>query len=127
LANLFKLGPVPNNELLNYYQKADILLMAYNAAKFSHQITNAHKILEYLASGKVIVSNFVFDYRDKVDLLNMADMDSDINSVFEKVLLNVSSLNGKQMTARRIEFAMKNTYSKRIEEIEDLILHHHST
>lgn len=119
--NSFFLGAVPHLDLLSYLRKADVLLMFYNVARFPKQLTNAHKILDYMRSGKVIVSNFVKDYEGNSHLLTMASNRLEIPLIFSKVISNLEFYNSYEIMAKRIAFASRNTYADRISEIENLI------
>jgi len=119
--NTFFLGFIRHEQLLSYLKRADILLLVYDVDKYPDQLTNAHKILEYLACGKVIVSSFIKDYADKDFLLEMAKMKQDLPKLFEKVIANISSFNNEANKKVRMDYAKVNTYSTRLIEIEELV------
>lgn len=120
-SNTFFLGKIERELLIKYLEKADVLLMLYEVEKFPDQLTNAHKLLEYLSAGKVTVSSFVKDYSDKSDLLRMTASNDDIPSVFSEVVSNLSFYNSSESIQVRKLFAARNTYSHRLQEIEQLI------
>ena len=119
--NTFFLGIIERKLLMNYLEKADVLLMLYDVEKFPDQLTNAHKLLEYLSAGKVTVSNFVRDYKDKSHLLRMALSNADILAVFSEVISDLSFYNNAENIKVRKSFAARNTYAHRLQEIEQLI------
>jgi hypothetical protein len=95
--------------------------MSYDVQKFPEQITNAHKVLEYLSSGKVIVSNWMSDYADKSNLLKMADSETDFRRFFTEVISKLEWFNNAENMNVRKKFASSNTYSNRVQEINELI------
>jgi hypothetical protein len=115
--NVFPIGRIENHLLLNYLEKADILLLLYDWKRFPDQLTNAHKVLEYLYAGKVIVSSFISDYEDRRNLLEMEDDRRTVLQVFEHVIQNLDMLNGDHRVRERTSFAIRNTYKDRVEEI----------
>jgi hypothetical protein len=119
--NIFLQGKVPRDVLMNYLKKADILLLIYDWINNQDQWTNSHKILEYLYSGKVIVSNYLSDYEDKKHLLQMAKDPSSIVALFSNTLKNLDELNSAKNQQLRHQFAAGNTYDKRLDEIEMFI------
>lgn len=124
--NTFFLGIIERELLMNYLEKADVLLMLYDVEKFPDQLTNAHKMLEYLSAGKVTVSSFIKDYRDKSNLLRMTSSNADIQAFFSEVISNLSFYNNEENIKVRKAFAAQNTYAHRLQEIEELIKHNYS-
>jgi hypothetical protein len=121
--NTFFLGVVEHQHLMNYLKKADILLLVYDVDKYPEQLTNAHKILEYLVCGNVIVSTFIQDYAKTTNLLEMTKEKSEFPLLFGKVISNLSSYNSEENKICRIQYARGNTYQKRMHEIEQLVDH----
>jgi hypothetical protein len=108
-------------ELAVDLEKCDLLLLALNISMM-YDGSNSHKIMEYLSTGKTIVSHFVSTYVDMglIEMSNDAQTHNLIN-VFESSLLRISILNSKYNQLNRIEFALNNSYIKQIERIESLI------
>lgn len=119
--NMYLQGKVPNNVLMNYLRKSDILLMAYDWKNNRDQATNSHKILEYLYSGKVIVSNYFSDYENKRHLIQMADDHTTIADLFERTLRSLDEMNSAEHQRQRHQFAAQQTYRQRLQEIEALV------
>lgn len=119
-SNTYFLGIIKNEELISYLKKADALLLVYDSAKHPHQLTNAHKILEYLFSGKAIVSSFVKDYEDS-RLLEMAKSNEELIEVFQRVILNLPQYNDDEKMKKRIAFSENQTYLVRLNEIDKLV------
>ena len=118
--NTFYHGMVPSEVLHNYLNAADVLLLPYRVNEFPQELTNSHKVLEYLFSGKIVLSSFLSDYADKESLLMMVK-ESDFNEAFRKIVSNLSFYNSKENQNVRREFAERNSYSERLIQIEKLI------
>lgn len=101
----------------------DVFLLLINPIEDYNKGSNSHKILEYLSTGKLIVSNYVSSYENR-NLLAMVD---DINSndqiprLFKKVINNLDYYNSPELQFKRKQFALNNTYKKQIERIESFI------
>lgn len=89
--------------------------------------SNSHKILEYLSTGKPVVSHYMSTYRnsDIIDMLASKDNDGYL-SLFSQVLNRVKAGETVDLRKHRIQFAMENTYQLHIAEIEKLIQSHFS-
>jgi hypothetical protein len=120
-SNVFMHGVLSGAEIANFLAKNDILLLPLKNNK-NFDGSNSHKIIEYLSTGNVIVSQFVSTY-SKLNLLEMAASDKweEIASVFEKVYSNISLYNSQEKMRSRIDFALSNTYSNHILQIENHI------
>lgn len=119
--NTHRAGRVATEKLAEYLVSADVLLMTYNSEKFPEQLTNSHKILEYLQAGKAIVSTFISDYVNHEELLYMARANEDLPELFSRVISNLSFYNDPQKISQRRQYAQQNTYAHRLREIESII------
>lgn len=124
LPNVSLLGPKPSNELPAYLKKFDLLLMCYSGDRNVAQMANPHKILEYLSSGKVALTHYIDEYKEKTDLFMMCQNNETIPEAFKFVLNNLSELNNEESMQRRFKFAADNTYTKQLERIEQLLEKH---
>ncbi|WP_143773879.1 glycosyltransferase family protein [Niastella vici] len=84
--------------------------------------SNSHKILEYLSTGKPVVSHYMSTYRDNniIDMLDSKD-NSEYLSLFSQILKRVRSGELTDLQRDRILFAMENSYRSHIAGIEKLI------
>ncbi|MBL4708839.1 MAG: hypothetical protein JKY48_10425 [Flavobacteriales bacterium] len=118
--NVVLTGVLNKQELSKKMQEMDLFLIAYVKEGDSCRGTNYHKVMEYLATGKVIVSNFVSAYENQ-DLLEMIDRDDneeEIISLFNRVVNNLDKYNASEEMDKRIAFAKDNLYSKQLDRIE---------
>jgi glycosyltransferase involved in cell wall biosynthesis len=122
LSNVKMHGPVTFSELANGLKNMDAFLIAYDVRKDQSRGTNYHKVMEYLAMGKVIISNRIETYRDK-DLLVMADSDDnmDLPVLFAKVVREIDHFNSHELVEKRKKFAFEHTYSRQLNLIGSLI------
>src|SRR5205085_439293 len=85
--------------------------------------SNCHKIIEYLSTGKVSISNRIITYENTEGLLEMPDefTNENLPGLFKKVITNIAEYNSPERQLRRIKFALENTYQKHVETISRFI------
>tara|TARA_Y100000310_G_scaffold96038_1_gene93805 strand:+ start:1806 stop:2921 length:1116 start_codon:yes stop_codon:yes gene_type:complete len=119
--NISLIGPRPSALLPSYLQQFDLFLSCYNTNVNPVHMSNSHKILEYLSTGKVVVSHWIDEYKDKRDLLEMVDNNTVLPARLKKVIQNINFYNSKEKSKERINFASNNTYANQIIRIQHLI------
>jgi len=79
--------------------------------------------MEYLSTGKVVISHHIETYRHRPGLLEMVDeyTNQNLPGLFVKVLNNLTFYNSPDFQRRRIEFALQNTYARQLERIQTII------
>ena len=121
LKNVICLGEIISKKipaLLSYF---DILLLIYKDREFNKQLANPHKVLEYLGSGKVIVSSWIEEYKSQKGLIEMSRLNADLLNNFKNVIDNLAFLNSEKNKEARKRIALTNTYSQKIEQINKLL------
>lgn len=120
--NTFFVGRVKSDDLLCYYRASDILLVAYKERYHADQ-ANPHKVMEYMASGRILVSTYTDELRSMRDeqLICMSGTNAELPLLFSLALKNLLEWNGYDKAERRKKWAMNNTYDKQIERIEFII------
>jgi hypothetical protein len=108
---------VESSVIKNYLAESDVLLVCYKANEYREQLASPHKMMEYFASGKVIVATYTDEYKDKRHLLAMADSIDEYVAKFDEVVKNLSIYNSSERQVERIEFAREHTYCRQIEKI----------
>lgn len=85
----------------------------------TYDADNSHKILEYLATGKVVVTSFLSVYIDSPHLI-MPDSFSNetLPDLLKKTLAQLAYANARPEQLKRIQFALSCTYDKQLEKIE---------
>jgi hypothetical protein len=117
--NFYLIGPKPSKDLPNYIKQFDIFLICYDSDKFRDELANPHKMMEYLSTGKIIVSHYIDEYKDNSDLLLMANSKNELPKLFTKAVNRNDYFNSEIMKKRRRDYAKKFTYAKLLNEIEN--------
>ena len=120
-SNVLFWGQVPSNKILSCIANMDVMILVYLSKKYPIQLSNSHKILEYMAVGKVTVSTWIEEYRDKRDLLEMVEDSDSFQSKFDEVISNLTFHNSTEKQKMRINWAMANTYHQQVHRIENII------
>lgn len=125
LSNAHFVGKLESKVLQKWYHSADILLISYQEQNHIDQ-ANPHKMMEYLSSGKVIVGTKTLEYQKlaKQGIIAMADKNEELPHLFKEVAINLEQWNSDELSQKRKDFAMGNTYDKQIERIEGLLNKH---
>lgn len=121
LENAIFLGEISSNKLIAYLKCFDMLLLIYKDSGHSKQLANPHKVLEYLASGRVILSSFMEEYSRMEGLIEMVKKNTEFQKRFEEILTNLEYYNSKNLNNKRVNFALDNTYGRKINEISRLL------
>lgn len=121
----------PNAHLLGFLGSEDILKLAsdIDVWLFCNDRTcrpdgaiNSHKLLEYLATGKAVLSSAVEAFED-IDLIAMAPRERNavMLELLDRMLHDVRTLNNFTAMQARAAFALKHTYSANLERIADFL------
>ena len=124
LPNVILHGPVPSEKLAKDIHLMDGFLICYDINKDQSKGTNYHKIMEYISTGKVIISNNVTTYSKQPDLIQMTDSREDnlqLPALFRKVISELDFFNSPDLKARRRSFAGNNSYGRQLERIEAIL------
>jgi hypothetical protein len=117
-------GVVSSDQLAIDIQSMDSFLICYNVLKDQSKGTNYHKVMEYLATGRVIISNNITTYEAKPELVKMIKERNNNNSLpelFTHVIGNLEHYNSYEAQQKRINFSRSNTYAKQVERINKFI------
>jgi hypothetical protein len=117
-------GAVPSAALAEEIHRVDAFLICYDIKKDQSGGTNYHKIMEYLSTGKVIISNNVTTYSGRPDLVQMVssrENNEDLPRLFKAVVGRLEHYNSPDAQALRIAFARDNTYGNQVRRIEELL------
>lgn len=101
----------------------DGFLICYDIDKDPSSATNYHKVLEYLATGKVVVSNNITTYFKMPDLICMPKERNNTNlaKLFSYVVNNIDTYNSIENQRKRIDYASSHTYAGNINKVEQFI------
>ena len=117
-------GMVSPSILATAIQDMDAFLICYDIDKDQSKGTNYHKIMEYLSTGKVIVSNNVTTYQNKPDLLHMPfsrNHNQELSIYFKHAVKNIDIFNHESKQSARFIFAQENSYHVQLEKISKYI------
>lgn len=124
LPNVFLLGSINSNELMNYLLNFDINIVPYSKHQIYRHI-NPHKIMGYLYAGGIIVTNYIDEYKDKTDLLLMdTDGNKNLFELFYIAVENIKDFNSNSNVEKRKKYAIDNSYMKQISRVNDIINAH---
>ena len=123
LPNVKLHGAIPYQQLPSAFSRMDGFLICYDVKAPNFIGPNYHKIMEFLSTGKVIVSSFVGDYLDYPGLIEMtgADDNRGLPKLFSDVISRLSEYNSEVKCKKRQDFAFDHTYEKQIDRIEGLL------
>jgi glycosyltransferase involved in cell wall biosynthesis len=121
--NVTLYGTVGQTELAAAYNQVDLFLLSYAADPRESDRSNSHKILEYLSTGRVVVSSRILAYENTRDLLVMSDSDTDADlpQKFAETLARLPELNSVRIAQERIAMALDNTYDRQIDRVFALL------
>jgi hypothetical protein len=116
--NVFIHGVLMKKELAMELNQMDAFLICYNPHKSQSSGSNSHKILEYLSTGKVIVSSNFSHYNES----NLFQMDKTRNNlslplIFSQTIANLAYYNRNDKIMDRRKFAFDCRYSYQISRI----------
>jgi hypothetical protein len=120
--NVFLHGKIHPNDLAIEYSKMDLFLCCYDISTAING-GNSHKIMEYLSSGNLIVSNYLYEFRSFGDLILMPESTDNtyLPHLFNKAIANLNYYNSSDKVIKRCRHALQNTYGKNIKEIEAVL------
>lgn len=112
-------GPVPAEELARHLQLMDCLILAYRSHQREYDSSNSHKLLEYLATGRVIVSSRLTTYIEHAELVRMPEDgdDSSLPALLRDTIAHLENFNAVELQNRRRRLALDNTYQKQLDRI----------
>lgn len=117
MPNVYLHGKVEYHQIPALLLKSDILLLLYND-KF---LGSPHKQMEYLSSGRVILTTLIEDFVDDNGLFCIAKTREEYLAKFKEIKYNISSFNTPSMMKKRIAYAFDHTYPQQLDRIEKLI------
>ncbi|MBS1506735.1 MAG: hypothetical protein JSS79_08820 [Bacteroidetes bacterium] len=119
--NVIAHGSLRPEEVATRISSFDFFLICYRD-NLGEIASNSHKLLEYLSTGKVVVSSWISTYESMTPhLFEMVKNNSDLPSRFKEVASRLDFYNSESLQETRKAFANDNSYEKQIERIEELI------
>lgn len=122
LPNAYFLGAKPSTDIPGLLLNFDILLVVYKAKAYKEQLASPHKFMEYLASGKVILSSYTDEYKDKRSLLVMLDDNEALPDTLHTLKTELATYNSPEAQAARKAFAAQHSYKNQLQLIASKII-----
>jgi hypothetical protein len=121
--NVKLFGPLGSAALADQLSEMDGFLICYSDQYPGYDLSNSHKILEYLSSGKAIITTPILAYLDKTDLINMpVGLKHDVYlRFFVEAIRNLEKLNSEELQRKRKELALANTYRDQVAKIGKIL------
>ncbi len=130
LKNVILHGAVNTETLAKEIQRMDAFLICYDVVRDQSKGTNYHKVMEFLSTGKVIISNNISTYKNQNNLVQMT-VDREDNKMlpllFQKTVNALEVFNSDYLQQVRKTYASNNTYENQIIKIEAFINSYFST
>ena len=123
-ANTYLHGSVPQDQLPAWLNQMDIFLILYRDDENPASRANPHKVLEFLSTGKIILSYYMEEYSNHDELLVMVKEKDKLQSKFREIIDKIEFFNDKDKMGIRIEFVKKHTYANKLFEITTLCNSH---
>ena len=117
----FFLGQKSSALLKSYLKCFDVLLLMYRAEEYRAQLSNPHKILEYLGVGKVVLATWTEDYAQTNGLIEMVSDSKDFSTRLTDILAHKSFYNHLQKQRARISYAQAHSYETLLVRIRNLL------
>jgi|GEM_PF-200072 hypothetical protein len=120
--NVFLHGVVGQQELAARLFEMDAFLFMYSSRTEMNGASNAHKLLEYISTGKAIIATHVSSYAG-TDLLEMSEPGEErrLPELFDTVVRELAVYNSPERQIGRIRFALDNTYARQVERVQEFI------
>lgn len=112
-------GLLGAERMMEELHSADVLLLCYRADLWPKELSNSHKILEYLATGKPIVASNTGTYGHAPEgLLYMANDRWEHPALLRKILNDLPGYDTPTLRTLRKEHAAAHTVERLLERVE---------
>ena len=115
-------GPLSTAQLAQEYLSMDIFILCYQPDYKNYHGENSHKVLEYLSTGKTLVTTYLSIYETS-ELMVMAPRDKNdaLCVLFSDVISRLEFHNSASLMKARKTFALANTYGMQLEKMTEII------
>jgi len=114
-------GSVDPTTLASAMRKMDLFFLSYSLHPTESDRSNSHKLLEYLSTGRVVVSSQFDTYQHlspELFLMPKSNDDHELPYLFKQAVKNISTLNNQQHRDARLRLALANRYTDHLDLIE---------
>ncbi len=121
LPNVYLIGNVPSNKLMSYLSQCHINLVMFKK-EYETIHCSPHKLMAYFYSGNVTISNYIDEHKNTdSDIIMMIDNVKNITTFISDVKSSLNHYNSIELQQKRKQFAIQNSYDKKIEEISKIL------
>jgi hypothetical protein len=114
----------PDN-LAEAYLHVDAFLICYDVVKDQSKGTNYHKVMEFISTGKIIISNNITTYKDSPHLVQMVESRNNnllLPELFSTTIENLDYFNATHFQIERKVFAINNSYKNQLLLIDQALI-----
>ncbi|MEO5367146.1 MAG: glycosyltransferase [Magnetococcus sp. WYHC-3] len=115
-------GAVAKADLARAVASMDCFFLTYRNDPRQFDRDNPHKVLEFLATGKVVVASRMREYLERPpDWVRMAqhDDDADLPGLFADTLARLAEFNRPELQQLRRRFALENSYRNHVAQVAE--------
>lgn len=121
--NVTLTGPLGGTDLIKQMEACDVFLLCYTGKNAGYDLSNSHKILEYLSTGKPIISSPILAYKDNSDLISMpfTAKEETYPEYFMHALNTINEIRKPDLRDARLNYAISHSYQKQVNKIETIL------
>jgi hypothetical protein len=118
-------GRLSAEEILKHADTVDVWLVCYDKRLTSNGGVNSHKILEYLATGRSVLSNFIEAYECN-PVITMGDKSSNaqLPAKLREMLGRIDDENSAERQRQRAKFALESSYLSNLRQIDAALVNY---
>lgn len=123
-SNVVLHGPKNTSEMCRIMEGMVVFILCYTGRKEGYNLSNSHKMLEYLSAGKPVIETPVKAYSGYRHLIVMPPEDmpeSEYAGFFNIAILEICVMAARSLAKERKELALRNTYLKQVYRIRDIL------
>lgn len=114
-------GATSSQRIVEQARGVDVWLLPFRTEKLLGGPLNSHKVLEYLATGRVVVMNWLEAYASNPLVCHTArNQEQALPDLLDATLASLDVVNAPEMMARRRTFALERSYSAHLDRIEEI-------
>lgn len=119
-------GAKPKADLVEEIKRVDAFVLAYSRHESESDRSNAHKILEYLSTGKVVVTVRMDACEEIRHLVRMPldDDDRGLPALLSETLKEIERHNSPSLCQARKQYARQFSYDNNLRRIDEWIVAH---
>ena len=118
-------GVLNPDNLAKAYLNVDAFLICYDVVKDQSKGTNYHKVMEFISTGKIIISNNITTYKDSPNLVQMVESRNNnflLPELFSRTIENLDYFNATHFEIERRTFAINNSYKNQLLLIDQALI-----